>query len=194
MTGQLGGSAVPRRSSRVRGPPLDPTTLYSVRHAAGDHDASCASDARLPGGWDHSFARLAAHRGASVHHPPRKARSTGLTGRPCFEVSGVPLETDRSDQTALRTTPSGITPAVASLHSAINSLRASATIIVFLTAPLPPAVRSRYHRTRAASGWNIRKRQANWIRPQRTRGLPALPIPFSRRFEPLSSGVPVRPA
>src|SRR3954462_8446327 len=58
MTGQLGGSAVPRRSSRVRGPPLDPTTLYSVRHAAGYHDASCASDARLPGGWDQSFARL----------------------------------------------------------------------------------------------------------------------------------------
>jgi hypothetical protein len=59
MTGQLGGSAVPRRSSRVRA--LDPTTLYSVRHAAGD--ASCASDARLPGGWDHSFARLEAHGG-----------------------------------------------------------------------------------------------------------------------------------
>ena len=78
MTGQFGGSAVPRRSSRVRGPPLDPTTLYSVRHAAGDHDASCASEARLPGGWDHSFSRLAAHRGASVHHPPRKAGPPGL--------------------------------------------------------------------------------------------------------------------
>jgi hypothetical protein len=105
MTGQLGGSAVPRRSSRVRA--LDPTTLYSVRHAAGD--ASCASDARLPGGWDHSFARLEAHGGTAVHHPPRKA--SGLTGRPCFEVSGVLSETE--DQTALRTTPSGITPAVA---------------------------------------------------------------------------------
>src|SRR3954464_4469956 len=111
MTGQLGGSAVPRRSSRVRGPPLDPTTLYSVRPTAGDHDASCASEARLPGGWDHSGARLEAHGGTAVHHPPRKARSTGLTGRPCFEVSSVPLETE--DQTALRTTPSGITPAVA---------------------------------------------------------------------------------
>src|SRR3954469_19862241 len=63
MTGQLGGAAVPRRRSRVRGSPLDPTTLYSVRPTAGDHDASCASDARLPGGWDHSFARLEAHGG-----------------------------------------------------------------------------------------------------------------------------------
>src|SRR3954465_13529413 len=107
MTGQLGGAAVPRRSSRVRA--LDLTNLYSVRPTAGDHDASCASDARLPGGWDHSFARLGADGGAAVHHPPRKARSTGLTGRPLFEVSGVPLETE--DQTALRTTPSGITPA-----------------------------------------------------------------------------------
>src|SRR3982750_803613 len=53
---------------------------------AGDHDASCASDARLPGGWDHSLDRLEAHGGTAVHHPPRKARSTGLTGRPCFEV------------------------------------------------------------------------------------------------------------
>src|SRR3954468_3321383 len=111
ITGQFGGSAVPRRRSRVHGPPLAPTTLYSVRRTAGDHDASCAAEARLPGGWDQSFARLEAHRGVSVHHPPRKARSTGLTGRPCFEVSGVPPGTE--DQTALRTTPSGITPAVA---------------------------------------------------------------------------------
>src|SRR3954471_12159218 len=111
MTVQLGGAAVPRRRARVRGSPRDPTALYSVRHAAGNHDASCASDARLPGGWDHSFARLEAHGGTAVHHPPRKARSTGLTGRPCFEVSGVPLETE--DQTPLRTTPSGIPPAVA---------------------------------------------------------------------------------
>ena len=97
---------------------LNPFTIRGVPAAglgdtAGNHDASCASEARLPGGWDQSFARLEAHGGTAVHHPPRKARSTGLTGRPCFEVSGVLSETDRSDQIALRTTPSGITPAVA---------------------------------------------------------------------------------
>jgi hypothetical protein len=31
---------------------------------------------------------------------------------------------------------------------------------------------------------------SNWISPRRTRALPALARPFSRRFEPLSSGDP----
>jgi len=48
-------------------------------------------------------------------------------------------------------------------HSAINSLRASATIIVVLRAPFGPSVRMRYHRASALSFWNIRKRHANWI-------------------------------
>ena len=40
-------------------------------------------------------------------------------------------------------TPSGISPVVTSRHSAISSLRASATIIVVLRAPLGPSVRVR---------------------------------------------------
>ena len=71
-------------------------------------------------------------------------------------------------------------------HSAISSLRASATIIVVLRAPLGPSVRVRYQRASALSFWNIRKRHANWISPRRTRALPALARPFSRRFKPLS--------
>jgi hypothetical protein len=46
----------------------------------------------------------------------------------------------------------------------------------------------------ALSFWNIRKRLANWIMPRRTRALPALANPFSRRRAPLSSGEQVRPA
>ena len=46
----------------------------------------------------------------------------------------------------------------------------------------------RYQRASALSFWNIRKRHANWISPRRTRALPALARPFSRRFKPLSSG------
>jgi hypothetical protein len=42
--------------------------------------------------------------------------------------------------------------------------------------------------------WNLRKRQANWIMPHRTRALPARARPRSRRRLPLSSGEPVRPA
>src|SRR5215471_5308746 len=85
-------------------------------------------------------------------------------------------------------------PVVARRHSAISSLRASATIIVVLRAPLGPSVRVRYHRASALSFWNIRKRHANWISPRRTRALPALARPFSRLFKPLSSGDPVSPA
>src|SRR5271166_4885596 len=40
----------------------------------------------------------------------------------------------------------------------------------------------------------MRKRHANWIIPRRTRALPALARPFSRRRRPLSSGEPVSPA
>ena len=38
------------------------------------------------------------------------------------------------------------------------------------------------------------KSHANWIMPRRTRGFPDRASPFSRRFFPLSSGEPVRPA
>src|SRR6266516_4644937 len=76
----------------------------------------------------------------------------------------------------------------------LTPLRASATIIVVLRAPLEPSVRVRYHCASALSFWNIKKRHANWISPRRTRALPALARPFSRLFKPLSSGDPVSPA
>ena len=57
-----------------------------------------------------------------------------------------------------------------------------------------PSVRLRNHCARALSFWNNRKRQASWIRQRRTRALPDLARPFSRRLEPLSSGAPVSPA
>src|SRR5215467_8549668 len=50
------------------------------------------------------------------------------------------------------------------------------------------AVRTRYHTASALSFWNIKKRQASWIMPRRTRALPALASPCSRRRAPLSSG------
>ena len=53
--------------------------------------------------------------------------------------------------------------------------------------------RPRYARRPNADPENIRKRHANWIIPRRTRALPALASPFSRRRAPLSSGEPVRP-
>ena len=57
--------------------------------------------------------------------------------------------------------PSGTSPVVTRRHSAINSLRASATIIVVLRARLGPSVRDLNHCASALSFWNIRKRHAN---------------------------------
>ena len=88
--------------------------------------------------------------------------------------------------------PSGTSPVVTNRQSAMRSLRASATIIVlrFLRGgdarPIPLR--------QGAVLLVDQKRQANWIMPRRTRALPALASPFSRRLEPLSSGEPVRPA
>jgi hypothetical protein len=54
--------------------------------------------------------------------------------------------------------------------------------------------RSSYHRASALFFWNLRKRHANSIMPRRTRALPDLARPLSRRRPPLSSGEPVSPA
>src|SRR5271154_5166918 len=51
-----------------------------------------------------------------------------------------------------------------------------------------------YHCAKALSFWYMRNRHANWTMPRRTRPLPERANPFSRRFLPLSSGEPVRPA
>jgi transposase len=90
--------------------------------------------------------------------------------------------------------PGGTSPVVTMRHSTMSSLRARATIILVLCAPLTSSVRLRNHCVRALSFWNNRKRQASWIRPRRTRALPDFVRPFSRRLEPLSSGAPVSPA
>src|SRR5215467_2580814 len=83
---------------------------------------------------------------------------------------------------------------VTNRQSAMSSLRARATIIVLRVAPRRSAVRAWYHWVSALFFRNRRNRQASWIIPRRTRALPALASPRSRRLLPLSSGAPVRPA
>jgi hypothetical protein len=68
--------------------------------------------------------------------------------------------------------PSDTWPVVTRRQSAMSSLRASATIIVLRVLARLSAVRAANHRAKALSFWNLRKRQANWIMPQRTRALP----------------------
>src|SRR5216683_3555737 len=87
---------------------------------------------------------------------------------------------------ARNTTPAGTSPVVTRRHKAISNLRARATIIVFRF--LPPSVRVRYHWANALSFRKSKKRQANCIIPPRTRALPALASPFSRRLLPTLVG------
>jgi len=58
-------------------------------------------------------------------------------------------------------TPTGTSPMVTRRHSAMSSLRASATIMVLRMVRRPSAVRTLNHWARALSLWNLRKRQAN---------------------------------
>ena len=126
----------------------------------------------------------------------RVATTSDLHGR----IRGHPNPTDelwssvvQNHVAGFRMTPSGTSPWVTNFHKATSNLRASATII-FLRIPTgPPTVRCLNHRANSLSGWNFRNRHANWIRPFRTRMLPARASPFSRRFWPLSSGDPVKP-
>lgn len=77
-----------------------------------------------------------------------------------LERSFAILPGSRSHEAGRSTMPSGVTPVVTRRHSAMSSLRASATIIV-LRVPRVFSVRCRYHLAKALSCWNIRNRQAN---------------------------------
>ena len=94
-----------------------------------------------------------------------------------------------SSQAARKTKPAGTSPVVTKRHRAMSNLRARATIMVFRFLP-SVSILVRYHWANALSFWKSRKRQASWISPRRTRALPALASPFSRRLLPLSSGEP----
>ena len=63
---------------------------------AGDHDALCASEARLPGGWDHSLDRLGAHIGA------RYTTHLGHAGPPGLPVSRARVSPARGRNGQLR--------------------------------------------------------------------------------------------
>src|SRR3954470_14190027 len=123
--------------------------------------------------------------------PPPPPRHGGVAER----RTSLPVgPSDPPGHAGRRARPSGTLPVVASCHSPTRSFRASATISVLRVPARASAVRARYHRASALSLWCSRKRQASWIMPRRTRALPDLASPFSRRLDPLSSGDPVRPA
>jgi len=198
-SGHRAGS--PKRCFLNRGEPATGTiaraaTLYSVGSARDpDHEAVIRFGGEAPRWQAHSTHGMHQSQASDrVHCHLGSASATSLiSAAKCRETSFLRNRVNQKVQgVGHNTTPVGISPVVTVRQNAIRSFRANATIMVVLRAPC--AVRAWYHCTSPQSFWNLRNRQASWIRPRRTRALPALARPFSRRFDPLSSGEPVSPA
>jgi hypothetical protein len=127
------------------------TSLYSVRSQDPDHEAIIRFSGKAPGRRVHTLGGIAAIAGFGL--PPPRIPSGCQTARRNSETA--PYEGGVDGQAAGRSAiPSGISPVVTMRHRAISSLRASATIIVVLRAPLGPSVRDRNHFASALSFWN----------------------------------------
>src|SRR5271169_6874844 len=117
--------------------------LYSVEPSYGvpTMKQSYASAGKAPRRRVHSLSGIAAIAGCGLP-PPRivigyPAHQAQSGAEPCLSflvLESVAHSAGRSS------TPSGTSPVVTRRHSAISSLRASATIIVVLRAPLGPSV------------------------------------------------------
>src|SRR6202162_5367127 len=136
------------------------------------------------GGCERPLPRIV-HGGSSF-------KSAGTPKLAAF-ISPIGCDCTVSYVVGLSLEPSGTTPVLTYRQSAMINLRASATIIG-LRDPRAFSVRFLYQTTRSLSGWNCSIRHDNWISILRTRPLPERESPFSRRFDPLSSGEPVTPA
>src|SRR3954463_3323983 len=154
---------------------------------------SCASAAKLRGGGPILRNGATPWSASGDRHLGSSSETNDILFARLQELPELVLPAS-SRHAARKTTPAGTSPVVTIRHSAMSSFLASATIRVLRVPPRASAVRARYHWANALSFWCSRKRQASWIIPRRTRALPALASPFSRRLRPLSSGAPVRPA
>jgi hypothetical protein len=131
-----------------------------------DHEAFIRFGGRAPKGGPHSDERFNDHVQARVTATSDRERPTGRKRSPAGRAETLCLRS-----LSVRLVRSGRLPQ----HNAVRDFACG-----------DPCAR-------ALSFWNSKKRKANWIRPRRTRALPDLVRPFSRRFHPLSSGAPVSP-
>ncbi len=145
---------------------------------------SCASAAKLRGGGP------ILNRGSKamfrVGSPPPRiviCGSSPKAGRLAETSYSVPCR-ERAYVAGRRTMPSEASPVVTRCQSAMSSFLASATIMVLRVLPRASVVRARYHCDKPLVSWNLRKRHANCNIPRRTRALPALANPLSRRLLP----------
>src|SRR6266851_8993517 len=176
LRGELRSGESEHRQRTERSPPLRAipraATLYSAG-SAGDpgHEAVIRFSSRAPRRRPHSQAGakpwlISGHRHLGSLSGPGRDSTVGprtlVFPFLLFSLLVVPPLVSQAGQAAgRRTTPSGTSPIVTRRHSATSNLRASATIIVVLRAPLVPSVRTRYHWASALSFWKMRKRQAS---------------------------------
>src|ERR1700724_763167 len=124
---------------------------------------SYASAAKLRGSGPILHRGLEAMEGTSGHRHLGSSSAALSMGRPSgWHVFLLFLVSPAIAHAAGRTmTPSGPSPVVTRRHSAMSSLRASATIIVFRVLPRPSAVRKSNHFAKALSFWHLIKHESN---------------------------------
>ena len=191
---QCGSTRTIPRGARHRARRSRHNLVFGRSARIGAMMQSCASATKLRGGGSILHSGLEAMVFTSDHRHLGFHRQTPSMGSPSWLSCCPSLSIVVAYDAGRKTMPSDTSPLVARRQSAMSSLRASATIIVLRVPARLSAVRAANHWAKALSFWNLRKRQANWIMPHRTRVLPARARPRSRRRLPLSSGEPVRPA
>ena len=85
-----------------------------------------------------------------------------------------------------KTTPSSVSPVLTKRHSAMSSLRASATIIVLRVPARRSAVRAWYHRASALSFLKPQKAPGEWDHPAADPGIAGFGEPL---FAPLGAAL-----
>lgn len=144
IAGPIGGElAIAPRSFRSN-------LVFGRSGGIGTMMQPCASAAKLRAAGPFYSSGARAMGGSGTPPPrivignPRPAAGRAPNRLSCLACS--------SQIAACRRTPGGTVPVLASSHRAISSLRASATIMVFLVPPRPSCVRCRNHWTSALSG------------------------------------------
>ena len=150
-------------------------TLYAVGSARDpDHEAVIRFSGEAPRRRAHSADGIEAME--LFGSPPLRLVIDGLSRKRDRTSNGVFLLLDDPSRSGRRPQCNASRDFAGRDHAPQRDeqFAASATIIVVLRAPFGHSVRPRYHCASALSFWNLRNRQASWIRPRRTRALPAL--------------------
>ena len=168
--GELASAPRSFRSNLVFGRSRGIGTMMQHAHRRQSSERRAHSTAAAPGPWAEAGHR---HLGSSS-----ALLRPGAGPAPNRCLLALSLRSSRAGGRPVAPCRSSPTP-----NSATSSLRASATIMVFLVVPRPSCVRCRNHWTRALSGRRRRKRQASWssargpsahgLDPWGTRALPA---------------------